>query len=83
MQTLYDYYAWRPSKSSYRQGRKLIYLYSLFEETALYYAYQHALFTKAEKIIRNGYDHYLELATLYLIYCHDLRSYWEYMNDLR
>jgi len=67
----------------YENTKKLLYFSNLFEETALMYAYQCGMYDKAESIIHNGYDHYLELATLYIIRIHDRESYYKYMNDLK
>lgn len=70
-------------KSTYHLLYYILYLCTLFEETALYYAYRHAMFDKADIIIQNGYDYYLELSTLYLIYSYDRSSYRKYMYELK
>lgn len=74
---------WLCSHLNTNKVNKLLYLCPLFEETALYYAYRHAMFDKADIIIQNGYDYYLELSTLYLIYSYDRSSYRKYMYELK
>lgn len=74
---------WLCDYLSSENTKKLLYFSNLFEETALMYAYQYGMYDNAESIIHNGYDHYLELATLYIIRIHDRESYYKYMNDLK
>lgn len=62
---------------------KLNYLVNCFEFTALYYAASHAMSEVQEHLIRNGYDRYLELPSLYILYRYDKRSYRHYMYDIK
>lgn len=63
--------------------QKLLYLCTLFEDLTLEYAYQNRNFKRAKQIIENGYDRYLELPTLYIIYKYDRNEFYNRVNDLK
>ena len=75
--------AWICKNLSYQDVRMLIYKSNLFEQTALLYAYKKGWYDIAKDIIYNGYDHYLELPMLFLIYKYDRGNYKESVMDLK
>lgn len=62
---------------------KLLYLSDWFETLALEYAYSHDMPDVAKKIIKNGYDRYLELSLLYILRKYNRSEYDRQMKDLK
>lgn len=63
--------------------KRILYHSIFYESIALEYAYKQGFINIARKIIFNGYDHYLELSTLYLIFKYDMELYDAIIDDLK
>ncbi len=48
--------------------KRILYFSNFYETLAIAYAYNYGCYEISEKIIYNGYDYYLELSTLWLIF---------------
>lgn len=62
---------------------KIIYESIFFESLLLEYAYQSNNSEVVEKVLHNGYDHYLEIDTLYIVYTYDKKRYQKYFKELK
>ena len=63
--------------------KRILYHSIFYESLALEYAYKSHRKDIAEKIVYNGYDHYLELGTLYILRHYDRAFYHSIINDLK
>ncbi len=63
--------------------KRILYHSIFYESLALEYAYESHRKDIAEKIVYNGYDHYLELGTLYILRHYDRAFYYSIINDLK
>lgn len=63
--------------------KRIMYHSAFYESVALEYAYKNHRKDLAEKIIYNGYDHYLELETLYILRRYDRSFYYRIIGDLK
>ncbi len=63
--------------------KRILYHSIFYESLALEYAYKNHRKDIAEKIVYNGYDHYLELSTLYILRQYDRVLYHNMINDLK
>ncbi len=62
---------------------RIIYNSNFYECMALELAYERRDFTSAEKIVRNGYDRYLEISTLSIIHKYDKHAFFGYVRELK
>lgn len=63
--------------------RRILYHSIFYESIALEYAYKNHRKDLAEKIVFNGYDHYLELSTLYILRHYDRGFYYSVFDNLK
>lgn len=63
--------------------QKLIYHSIFYESIALEYAYRNLGPLDARKIFNNGFDHYLEIGTLYIIKKYDEKYFYNVFSDLK
>jgi len=64
-------------------AKYVLYHSNFYECITLEEAYRRRDFTSAEKIIRNGYDRYLEMSTLSIIYEYDRHAFRNYIKELK
>lgn len=65
------------------QTKRILYHSIFYESIALEYAYKNEMADVAEKIVRNGYDHYLELDTLHIIYRYERAKFYTEIGRLK
>lgn len=63
--------------------KRILYHSIFYESAALEYAYKNGRRDIAEKIVRNGYDCYLELDTLSIIYKYDREKFYREIGSLK
>lgn len=63
--------------------KRVLYHSIFYESLALEYAYKDHRKDIAEKIVYNGYDHYLELGTLYILRHYDRAFYHSVISDVK
>lgn len=64
-------------------AKYILYHSNFYECMTLEEAYRRRDFASAEKIIKNGYDRYLEISTLSIIYRYDRHAFRSYVKELK
>lgn len=63
--------------------RRILYHNNFYELAALEFAYRKGDNLIAAMIIHNGYDNYLEIGTLYIIWIYDKTAFYKYIKQLK